>query len=289
MKLLFESWRNFLKEFKFPESEEFNILTVLDVYETLENILKQAKEGYESLLKIVEKVYSQVDEARRLPKPTSEKKLINLIQTAQKADWHMWYNNNYEAVKAIFSGLGIEDEDLLQDFLRVLAATSQATRPSGNLTLAIKALRNIYIDKYTTSEEFYKTEDPKRKGEYLPDTAKNLARIARGEELTGPKISAYAKALAGEEEAVAVDRHIFDIMFGSTSAGKTKRRIATEQIIKVAKQLGLQPRQVQAALWAANQIRQGKTPQNYIEYIQVRIEEINSLLEEIKGIKNTPI
>ena len=286
MKLLFENWRKYLKEFQAPEG--FNLITTTDVYQTLENILEQAKEGYESLLAIVEEVYSQVDEARTTPEPTSEKDLISLVLSAKESgDWHLWYENNYNFIKTIFSDLGIEDEDLLGDFLRVLAATSQGTSPSSNVTFAVKALRNIYIDRYTTGEEFYRTDDPSKKGEYLPDTAKNLARVARGEELSGPKISAYARALAGEEEAVAVDRHIFDIMFGSKSSSKTKRRIATEQVVKVANRMGLKPRQVQAALWAANQMRQGNTPQNYIEYIRRKIDKINVLLSEIKSVRQT--
>ena len=167
-------------------------------------------------------------------------------------------------------------------------ATSQGSNPKANVTFAIKGLKNIYLDEYTTEEEFYHTEDPEKKGEYLPDVAANLARISRGEDLRGAKLKPYAKALAGDEEAVAVDRHIFDIFFGSEQGSNIKRTLATKEIIAIAKKLDLKPRQVQAALWAANQIRNKKIPLNYIDTINQNLDVINSLLSEITSIRTGP-
>jgi hypothetical protein len=276
MKLIMENFRNSINEFK----DSASTLTSEEVFNVLTTLLIQVRDAYVNLLKITQ---GSISEAKKLKaRPVNE--LIQLVISAQEDNWHLWYENNYNFIKKIFSDLGVEDEEILQNFLRVLAATSQGNKPSGNVTMALKGLRNIYIDKYTTGDEFYQTTDPKKKGEYLPDTAKNLARIANKQDLSGPKISAYAKALAGDEEAIAVDRHIFDIIFDTTTSSKSRRAMAVKQVTVVAKEMGLKPRQIQAALWAANQIRKGKKPQNYIEYIKSKIDTINELLSEIQGI-----
>ena len=76
---------------------------------------------------------------------------------------------------------------------------------------------------------------------------------------------------------------VFDIFFGSTGSSISKRAFATKEINAIAKKLGLKPRQIQAALWAANQLRKNKRPGSYIDVINKKLDVINSLLEEIKG------
>jgi len=271
MKLILERWNKFLTEFKEKELS-FPLQILNDVFE-------QAKFAYESLLLLYDKLEG-LQEAKE-PKSRGRKSLIRLIKLAQEQEWELWYEKNYQTIEKVFSDAGIDDPSILKKFLLILAATSQGSNPAANVAFAIKGLRNIYIDQYTDTEQFYRTSDPNKKGEYLRDVAANLARIARGEDIQGPKVGPYSRALAGNEEAIAVDRHIFDIFFGSTGGTKSKRAFAKKEIQAIATRLGLKPRQVQAALWAANQMRTGKTPGNYTEVINKKLNEINLLLKEI--------
>lgn len=279
MKLLIESWKGYLSELKASKIDSSVALTALS------DVLLQALDGYQSLLDIINKAGVQLEaKAPKEIKVTPREDVIAILRSAQQAgNWHLWYENNYDYIKSIFVDAGIQNEEILKTFLRLLAATSQGTAPGGNVSLAMKALEDVYVLGYTEEGEFHRggQEDPKAKKRYLLPVSSNIARIAKGEAPQGPKIGEYAPALAGDPTRVAVDRHIFEVFFGKKSGSEAKRAEAKKQIISLGEELGLSPRQVQAALWAGNQIRQGKVPGNYIEYIQKRISFINELLRKI--------
>ena len=205
--------------------------------------------------------------AAKVPKPVRSKAVLK--KHIEKAgDWKDWYKNNYEYLKTI---IGDNDEHL-KKFLKILAATSMAAKVDANATMAIKAFRNMILEGQLAPEGFTG----------LAPVRVNLAKIAQGQDIEGPKVGPYSKALAGDPGAVAVDRHIFEIIFGKPSESEAKRAIAIKIIAEVAEETGLENRQVHAALWAANQIRKKVTPQNYIEIIEKKKEDLRQIVEELK-------
>lgn len=193
--------------------------------------------------------------------PTRLKMGIDRLVTAAEtmSSWRDWYDRHKSVVARIFG----DDAGLFQE---LLSATSQATGVKGNVTLALKA-----YDQLKRGEPFTG---------FLPSVIPNLERVRAQQELQGRKISAYGQANTGDSEAVAVDRHIGMLMFGTRSP--TPRQITKAQatIRAVADRLGWRPREVQAALWAFNQVRMGTSPaevQSYDTILEARADEIAAL------------
>jgi Large polyvalent protein associated domain 38/Type III restriction enzyme, res subunit len=183
-----------------------------------------------------------------------------LVRGAEEmASWRTWYDRHKEAVGRIFG----DDAGLFQ---QLLSATSQSTAVKGNVTLALKAYDQLKRGQPFTG--------------YLGGVKANLERIRAGQAVQGAKIGEFAAANRGVEEAIAVDRHIDELMFGTsrpTSAQITKAKSTVQQ---VAKRLGWSPRQTQAALWAFNQVRRGLDPaqvQSYDTILEARADEIAAL------------
>lgn len=207
--------------------------------------------------------------ARGSPKlARSKSQLKNLVK--KTGDWKDWYQNNINFLKRIFG----EDEENLKMFTKILAATSQGASVAANVSLAISALRTTIVDGKSHTNAF--------KG--LSGAKRSLSSIAKGGDPMGPKVGPFGKAMAGDPGAVAVDRHIFEILFDSQNASKGKRQAAYDTISQVAEEMGLENRQIQAALWAANQIRKGATPGNYIDYIDKRRHELQKVLDDVDNL-----
>lgn len=169
--------------------------------------------------------------------------LVNAAES-QKS-WKTWYARHEQALMDLFGS----DADLFQ---KLLSATSQATGVKGNVTLALKAygqlLEGVPFDGY------------------LPAVKKNLERIKASEELQGAKISQYGKANEGDTGAIAVDRHIAMLFFNVRAPSAKQIESAKNRIREIAGRLGWAPREVQAALWAFNQVRLGKDPAKVESY-----------------------
>lgn len=177
------------------------------------------------------------------------------------SDWKDWFNRHEETIAEQFG----DDADL---FKQLLAATSQAATVPSNVSLALKAYRQLY-----SGEDF--------KG-YLPAVVGNLERIRIDELVRGPKISQYDRANGGDPTGVAVDRHIAELMFNTLRPNKTQISAAHRRINQVAELLGWEPRQVQSVLWAYNQVRRGVNfdgVQSYDTLLKKRAAEIAALRE----------
>lgn len=153
------------------------------------------------------------------------------------AHWRDWYDRHLATLQEHFG------QDAPQ-VLRFLAATSQAASVPSNVGLGIKAYQ-----QWLGGQPF--------EG-YLPAVKSNLERAATGQELAGPKISAFDRATRGDAEGVAVDRHLSRLFWSKDSPSTPAEYAAGVAVVKnMAAQLGWEPRQVQSALWALNQVRQG--------------------------------
>jgi hypothetical protein len=211
-------------------------------------------------------------EARAQPKPKlSPADVKNIVKKFD--NWKDWYTENYDFIEALFGG----DTPHFQKFLQTIAATSQRASVAGNVTLAIKAFKRMVYEGGTLPADF--------KDILISPVAKNVARAATGQPLTGPKIGAFAAALGGDKDAMALDRHVYEILFGIQSGTPARARVAKELISSVAKEMGLENRQVQAALWAANIARKGANPANYIDALIEQIDDLEAMLKELESLQ----
>jgi hypothetical protein len=161
----------------------------------------------------------------------------------QFANWRDWYQVEKANIEAMFG-------DYAPLFLRFLAATSTNVNVRQNADLAAKAFR-----QYMRGEPFIG---------YLQVVIDNLNRAVRGEALSGDKTEPFDRALAGDESAIAIDRHMMEAIFGpGVDATPARIRKAQDVVRKIAAKHGWTPAQTQAALWAWNIARKGGTPARY--------------------------
>lgn len=192
-------------------------------------------------------------------KPTRLRLGVDRLVAAAEtmSSWKTWYEQYQEYLQELFG----EDAEL---FRELLSATSQATGVKGNVSLAIKAYDQI------------KRGDPITG--YLPAVAKNIQRAAESSALRGAKISQFSAANEGDMSAIAVDRHIAELFFGNKDPNAAQITKAKMTIRKVASRLGWDARQVQAALWAFNQVRKGNEPKSYDAVLKEREDAIKQLI-----------
>ena len=195
---------------------------------------------YDSSVKVVAK-YSRTTQTGRIRKTVAE--LTNAADSM--GSWRDWYDRHDQTLRDVFG----DDAELFQ---KLLSATSQAASVPANIGLALKAYRQMF-----SGEPFVG---------YLPAVIKNLERVAENVALRGQKISEYGSANEGNADAIAVDRHIAMLFFGTKSPNRKQVAAAKNRIRAIAERLGWQPREVQAALWAYNQTLLGTAPENVKSY-----------------------
>lgn len=187
-----------------------------------------------------------------------------LLAGADKlSSWRDWYSRHQSTVQALFD----EDAPLFQ---QLLAATSQHASVAGNVTMALKAYRQL-----KAGEPF--------KG-YLPAVIKNLERIRNNEALSGLKISEFGKGTTEVDvNAMAVDMHVADALFGTKRPTPKQIEQAKFIIRTLAAKMGWTPIEMQSVIWAYNQVRQGRIPTDYGEVLTRKADEIRALRAEISG------
>lgn len=192
-----------------------------------------------------------------------------------------WYRDCEEVFVKLFGA------DRLQLVTRLFAATSINTSLKSNITLFRRAYHEI--------------ENGLPIGNYMPNIRQQIEQIRAGKELTGRKINSFARAMAGDPDAVVVDIWLlraFDMdrkyfrkekyreenfeestdIFGTyrasfsvpvgrfRSGGATDKQYTTIEnyVRQEARAMGLQPRQLCAMIWAGVRIDQsGDTNTHY--------------------------
>jgi hypothetical protein len=182
-----------------------------------------------------------------------------LVQYAEEqSSWRDWYDRYQSVLSDLFG----DSSDL---FRSLLSATSQAASVPANVGLAIKA-----YDQMLSGQPFTG---------FLPAVIKNLNRIRADEALSGRKIGEYGRANEGDDQGIAIDRHIAMIMFDTVNPSAGQVEAGKAAIRTIAERLGWRPREVQAALWAANIKRTGKEPQSYDTFLIRKAEQIRAIRE----------
>jgi hypothetical protein len=198
-----------------------------------------------------------IDESRS---PEIQFTIDELIAAAKsQKSWKDWYTRYEPVLNSLFGS----DAPL---FKKLLSATSQATSVPSNVGLAVKAYRQFLAGEPFTG--------------YMEAVAKNLDRVRNEENLRGQKIAEFAKANAGDGEGIAVDRHIARLFFNTDRPTAKQVEVAKERIIQIAKRLKWKPSEVQAALWAFNQVRTGKDPSKVVSYdtlLLKKLQQINAI------------
>jgi hypothetical protein len=167
------------------------------------------------------------------------------------ADWYA------QAMPRIRQMLGDQADKIIDYF----AATSPNATVKANTGFAVKALEQ---DK--AAEPFTG---------YLGQSIDRLKKAKAGEPFGGLKVSAFTKALRGDPNAVVVDRWIARHWGLDKVTNKQYGEIA-DQITKHAQDMGVEPRQLQAALWVAakkNWGRAGDTAAPFEEVLQDMIAQ----------------
>lgn len=199
---------------------------------------------------------------RRRPRVLPRATLARLEGAAlSAATWRDWYEQNERVIRELFQ----EDTALFAD---MLSATSQATEVRGNVTQALKA-----YGQHLAGVPFTGFMDPVRL---------NLERAVAKQRLRGPKIGEFALALQGDADAIAVDRHIAQLLFGVTTPTLAQIAVAKSRIRTVAARLGWGAREVQAALWAFNQTRSGVNLEDIESYDRI-LERRAGLIAELRA------
>jgi len=175
-------------------------------------------------------------------------------------DWADWYDGLSGYVNKVFGEYG-------SDVLSILPLASMGNGSAGTVTMAIN---NV--------EKIYKGERPSGLAEYY----NFVTDFLEGKGIKSDKMYNFFKALLGDPNAVAVDMHVYSIIKWKDSnkkqvnpANKKEFAKAKEFVNTLAKELGMQPREVQASLWALNILRTGGKPDSYEQYIEKHIKEKN--------------
>ena len=187
----------------------------------------------------------------------TRKQIIESIEGSK--DWKDFYTRSKELMVEYFGA----DAPL---FERLLSATSQAASVKANVSLALKAYGQLKRgDKFTG---------------YLPAVIGNLNKISKDEKLSGRKISNYENANAGDVTKVVVDRHVARMLFGTKSPTAKQFSKAEKVLTEVANDIGWEPRQVQAAIWAASIRKSNLEPESYDGYLK-RLKREGTLEQKV--------
>jgi hypothetical protein len=232
-----KNYSEFVRDFIVTQAAKANMMP----HEFYEKYMYKI-EGQKSLPEGVQ----MFEQARKKAQLEINQTVDELVDAANsQSSWRDWYKQHEDALNKMFGS----DSDLFQ---KLLSVTSQAASVASNVGLAIKA-----YDQYLSGAEFTG---------YLPAVIGNLNRIRADEAMKGQKIAQYGEANEGNADAVAVDRHIAMLFFDVKSPSPAQVEIAKQRIREVAQRLGWEARQVQAALWAFNQVRLGADPKEVVSY-----------------------
>jgi hypothetical protein len=152
-----------------------------------------------------------------------------------------WYAKTKEELSQHFG----QDTDKIIDFL---AATSPNATVASNVSLALKAYK-----QWKTGQPF--------EG-YLPAVKGLLEKAANGEDFGGLKVSSFAKNLHGNPLPVTIDRWMARAFGLPDNPNPGQYKFMDYTLSQIAKRSGMEPRQLQAAIWTAIKEKQQSIASN---------------------------
>lgn len=169
--------------------------------------------------------------ANQLP---NTKKLLSMYQ--QGIEGQDWYAHTRDELEQHFGG----DTDRMVDFL---AATSSNNTVAGNVSQALKA-----YNQWKNGEPFTG---------FLPAHIDMLNQAVEDQPFGGPKITNFTQNLKGDPVAVTVDRWIARALGYGDNVNPQQYKFADYLITQAAQAKGIEPRQMQAAIWKTIKDTQG--------------------------------
>lgn len=164
-----------------------------------------------------------------------------------------WYSESRKTIETIFGN----DADLFCD---LLAATSPRKQVRANWNLA----RRIY--------DAHKANLPIPTTGLMPTNFNNVRRALAGQELSGPKVAAFAANLKGDHNRVTIDVWILrHFKIGKKISAKQYVELE-KKIQRLARRHKMTPAAYQAKIWCESMRRVGRKPISYTS-----VSDINQL------------
>lgn len=195
---------------------------------------------------------------------------VRALEALKKgSDQRFWYRETENTLVDLFG------RDRLPLVTRLLAATSINSSLKSNVALFFKAMYQIQNNLPTEG--------------YLPVIQQSIERVRRGEELSGRKINAFSRAMSGDPSAVVVDiwllrafdrdrKYFRKGVQGYRSGGASKRDydFIEDWCIRIAEDLGWEPREVSSSIWAGQRLED--TGDRLVRYCEIIKQEMNYTL-----------
>lgn len=201
----------------------------------------------------------------------TRKKIVEAVFAS--SDWKDFYTTYQHLLEEYFG----EDADAFQD---ILSITSQAASVASNVSIALRM-----YGYWKRGEEFDGRKRGEEKAGALEGVIQNLERWRDDVAPSGRKIANYAEANNGSADHVVVDRHVARMLFNTTTPTKAQFEKAEKVLTQVAQEIGWEPRQVQAAIWAASIRKSGKEPESYDAYLR-KLRDRGTLFDRTGTIPN---
>jgi len=232
----------------------------------LQQLFNQAQKKYEGFV---------VATGDQLPKT---KRLLEMMQAG--IDGKDWYAETRQELEKTF---GPANARMMVKFL---VATSNNKTVAANTTLALKAFAR------------YRMGLPFEVGTTGFDTLQSqlLEKAARGQEFGGLKQKSFEANLFGDKEAVTVDTWIRRAFgFQAKTITPAQYKFMDYRLTQIARRVGMEPRQVQAAIWTvikeAEQKNSGNTSLPFEKLLPKNIAadpEMQELIANAKAGRPAP-
>lgn len=191
-------------------------------------------------------------------KPPRMASVATLVKLAKQGeDGRYWYDVAYANCARAARTLRVETDR----FTAVLAVTSPRVHVRRNIAITLAYLQEGTLDGVLPNSK-----------RAVKQVERNLGTGRRSYDLllgTGPKVSAFGRAILGDPDAVVLDvwmARAFGLPTTKSSnpwGTKGAYRKGAERVRVAAEQLGWTPREVQAAVWTAayrNHYQNGNPP-----------------------------
>ncbi len=202
-----------------------------------------------------------------------------MAEAPQYAHYRDWYERHRPLALDLF---GKKGEPYFEKFL---AATSINVHGKPNVDEALRATIH-FLNGGTFEKKNYRGVM-----EIIRD---ELLKIQHGEPVTGPKVEAFAEALAGNWDRAPADRHMRELLFQhpAVSGGRTtwpQAAVAETVVRAIADKMGWKAAELQAVLWcvskAHDKIGLPSRIFDYLEYVRGREAQVRALMAEHKTLK----
>lgn len=162
-----------------------------------------------------------------------------------------WYSRIRKEIEFQYG----DDADLFCD---LLAACSPRKQVSANWKLADRIYRcQNYRNKWARTFNWLK------KLGVMSSQVPNVLRALNGEELSGPKVKAFAANLKGDHNQITVDVWMLKL-FNHDKLSVRGREEVCKFVIRAAEEMGCEPAEMQAEMWQFSVRRAGREPKSYM-------------------------